>query len=79
MAHAPVHRPRQPSRPNRAAFRSQTQLAAAALRDKVLGPKLQRAREALVPHKLSEPAFWDHFFSHVDVTKVGRLASRAGG
>eukprot|EP00962_Isochrysis_galbana_P013372 scaffold3808_cov112-Isochrysis_galbana.AAC.3 len=36
----------------------------------MLGPKLQRAREALVPNKLSEPAFWDHFFSHVDVIKV---------
>mmetsp|Transcript_28655 Transcript_28655/g.78294 ORF Transcript_28655/g.78294 Transcript_28655/m.78294 type:complete len:298 (-) Transcript_28655:242-1135(-) len=48
----------------------ETQLATAALRDKVLGPKLQKARDALVPTKLSEPAFWDHFFSHVDVIKV---------
>jgi hypothetical protein len=59
-----------PRAPSQAAARSQTQLVAAALRDKVLGPKLQRAREALVPSKLSEPAFWDHFFSHVDVIKV---------
>jgi len=45
-------------------------MAAAALRDKTLGPKLQRARDVLVPVRLSEAAFWDHFFSHVDVIKV---------
>ena len=45
-------------------------IAHAALRDRVIGPRLQRALDRLVPSQLSEAAFWDNFFSHVDVIKV---------
>jgi hypothetical protein len=45
-------------------------LAHSALRDKTLAPRLQRALDKLVPAHLSEAAFWDNFFSHVDVIKV---------
>ena len=45
-------------------------LAHSALRDKTLAPRLQRALDKLVPAHLSDAAFWDNFFSHVDVIKV---------
>ena len=45
-------------------------IAHAALRDRVIGPRLRRALDRLVPSQLSEAAFWDNFFSHVDVIKV---------
>lgn len=45
-------------------------LAHSALRDKALSPRLQRVLDRLVPAHLSEVAFWDNFFSHVDVIKV---------
>mmetsp|Transcript_73332 Transcript_73332/g.145900 ORF Transcript_73332/g.145900 Transcript_73332/m.145900 type:complete len:345 (-) Transcript_73332:120-1154(-) len=45
-------------------------LAHAALHDRALAPKLQRVLDRLVPAHLSEAAFWDNFFSHVDVLKV---------
>ena len=45
-------------------------LAAVALRDKVIGPRLQKALDRLVPARMPEATFWDNFFSHVDVIKV---------
>lgn len=45
-------------------------LAAVALRDKVIGVRLQKALDRLVPARMSEATFWDNFFSHVDVIKV---------
>ena len=45
-------------------------LAAVALRDKAIGARLQKALDRLVPARMSEAAFWDNFFSHVDVIKV---------
>lgn len=45
-------------------------LAHGALRDRVIGGRLQRALDRLVPSQMSEAAFWDNFFSHVDVIKV---------
>ena len=35
-----------------------------------MGPALQRALDVLVPGRLSEAVFWNHFFSHVDVIKA---------
>lgn len=45
-------------------------LAAVALRDKAIGARLQKALDRLVPARMPEAAFWDNFFSHVDVIKV---------
>ena len=44
--------------------------AAAALRDRGLGPLIQKAIDTLVPGSISEATFWEHFFCHVDVLKV---------
>ena len=55
---------RGPMQPHEAA------LAAVALRDKAVGPRLQKALDRLVPARMVESAFWDNFFSHVDVIKV---------
>jgi hypothetical protein len=46
------------------------ELAHAALRDKTIGPKLQKVLDRLVPSRMQEANFWDNFFSHVDVIKV---------
>lgn len=48
----------------------ETRLAHAALRDRALAPRLQKALDKLVPSQLNEAQFWDNFFSHVDVIKV---------
>jgi hypothetical protein len=45
-------------------------IAHAALRDRIIGARLQRALDRLVPAQLTEADFWDNFFSHVDVIKV---------
>lgn len=48
----------------------ETSLAHAALRDKTIGPRVQRVLDRLVPTHVSEATFWDNFFSHLDVLKV---------
>ena len=48
----------------------EARLATAALRDRVLVPRLQKVLDKLVPAHLTEVQFWDNFFSHVDVIKV---------
>ena len=45
-------------------------LAAFALRDKVIGARVQKVLDRLVPSRMSEAAFWDNLFSHIDVIKV---------
>ena len=49
-------------------------IAHAALRGRIIGARLQRALDRLVPSQLSEATFWDNIFSHVDLVKV-RLAT----
>ena len=48
----------------------EARLAASALRDRSLSPRLQKVLDRLVPSNLTEVQFWDNFFSHVDVIKV---------
>ena len=65
-----IKRPIPRARAHCSAPRRRRQIAHAALRDRVIGARLQRALDRLVPAQLSEAAFWDNFFSHCDVIKV---------